>query len=449
MLLVNLMMMMPKRRLLTLVLFALPFISMSQENSPFSRYGIGNLVPSGNILNRGMGGISAGFSDLTTVNFINPASYSNLLYTTFDVGAQYDSRIIKSGNPTQSFTSNNAIISYLQFGFPLLNGNKKARRDSISWGLNFGLRPVSKINYNIEKNSRLPNIDSLNAIYEGSGGVNEAFIGTGIRIKKLSLGVNVGYTFGNKNNSTRLTFINDSINYLKSNSATNTSFGGIFLQAGIQYVFNENYKNIKKPIIRLGAYGKLQQTTTGSQDILRETFLYNSNTGNPDRLDSVYDQSGVKGKVVLPASYGIGFTVEKQHLLYGVDFEMTNWNKYSFYGQPDVIKNNWTAKAGIQYYPIASGTRKYWNFVKYRAGVYFGPDYITADNNLPLYGITLGAGLPLKLKRAFYENQYSIMNVLFDYSRRGNNSNSVRENIFRIGVGFSLSDVWFVRSKYQ
>ena len=435
---------MPKRRVFFLVLMALPYLSFSQENSPYSRYGIGNLVPTGNLLNRSMGGISAGFTDPVSINFLNPATYSNLAYTTFDIGAQVDSRKLKSTSPAATFTSNNATISYLQVGFPLLNGNKKALNNKTSWGLNFGLRPVSKITYKIQKNSRLTNIDSLESIFEGSGGVNEAFIGTGVRIKDLSFGVNVGYTFGNKNNSTRLTFINDSVNYLKSNSATNTSFGGAFLQAGVQYV----KALAKEETLRIGAYGRLQQTTNGKQNIVRETFVYNAATGNPDRLDSVYNQTDVKGKIILPANFGIGFTIEKTHLTYGADLEITNWNTYSFYGQKDAVKNTWLAKAGLQYSPLTN-SRKYWNYVKYRAGVYFGPDYITAGNNLPQYGITLGGGFPLKLKRTFYETQYSVMNIMLDYGSRGNKSNLIRENILRIGVGFALSDVWFIRQKYQ
>jgi hypothetical protein len=35
----------------------------SQDNSPYSRYGIGDLVPSTPVTNRGMGGISAGYTD--------------------------------------------------------------------------------------------------------------------------------------------------------------------------------------------------------------------------------------------------------------------------------------------------------------------------------------------------------------------------------------------------
>lgn len=463
--LVNIMMM-PKRKLVILVLFALPLISFSQENSPYSRYGIGNLVPLGNIVNRSMGGISAAFADGPTIlageskgqasgqaiNYVNPASYSNFIYTTFDIGLQVDSRTLKSINPAGKFTSNNAIISYLQLGFPLLNGNKKAAAKNISWGVNMGLRPVSKINYKIEKDSRLTTItpsDSLTALYEGSGGVNNVFLGTGVRVKNFSIGFNAGYLFGNKSYSTRLVFINDTVNYLKSNSSTKTTLGGISFNAGMQYAIQLKKRDTVNGTLRIGAYGNLQKKYGASQNVLRETFSYDGTTGAPTHLDSVYQKNDQKGNVQLPSTFGIGFTVEKQHWLYGVDFETTNWDNYRLYGQTDMVKNNWTVKAGLQYLPAQINSRKYGQFIKYRAGIFFGPDYIVADKKLPQFGVSVGAGLPLKLKRAFYETQYSVMNVALEYGSRGNSNNNIRENIVHISLGFSLSDIWFRRYKYQ
>ncbi len=151
----------------------------------------------------------------------------------------------------------------------------------------------------------------------------------------------------------------------------------------------------------------------------------------------------------MPATFGLGFTVEKTHWMMGADFEMTNWDNYSFYGQKDLVKNSWMAKLGFHYFPATTESKKYWNFVKYRAGVYFGPDYITAGNKLPQYGITAGASFPLKLKRSFYETQYSVMNMAIEYGNRGNKNNNISENILRISVGFSLSDIWFRRYKYD
>ncbi len=439
----------PKHKLISLALLTLPLISFSQENSPYSRYGIGNLTSQSNILNRGMGGISAGYSDASAINYINPASYGKLLYTTLDIGAQVDSRTIKSTVPVGKFTSNNAIISYLQLGFPLLSGNKKAIEKNILWGVNFGLRPVSKINYKIEKDSRIANIDSLATLYEGSGGLNTAFIGTGVQIKNFSFGFNMGYLFGNKSYSTQLIFINDTVNYLKSNSSTQTNIGGLSFNAGIQYSIQLKKRDSVKGILRIGAYGNLQKKYDASQDVLRETFTFNSVTGSTEHLDRVYSINDQKGKIQIPATYGIGFTVENEHLLYGLDFETSNWDNYRFFGQKDLLKNNWTIKAGIQYLPARINSRKYSQYIKYRAGLFYGPDYIVADKKLPQFGVSVGAGLPLKLKRAFYETQYSVMNIALEYGSRGNRLNNIRENILHISVGFSLSDIWFRRQKYQ
>lgn len=446
--LVNIMII-PKRKLFFLVLLALPLFTLSQENSPYSRYGIGNLVPQGNILNRGMGGISAGYSDGATLNYTNPASYGRLYYSTLDIGAQVDTRVLKSTSPEGKFTTANAVISYLQLGFPLLLGNKKAAERKMGWGVNMGLKPVSKINYKIQKDSRLSDIDSLTTLYEGTGSVNEAFLGTGIQIKKFGFGVNMGYLFGNKSYGTRLIFINDSVNYLKSNSETKTSFGGLSLNMGAQYAIELKKNDTVKGVVRIGAYGSLQKKYNASQDVLRETWSFNAGTGATDHLDSVFEKNEQKGKVQLPSTFGIGFTVEKEHWVYGVDFETTTWNNYRFYDQADQVKNNWTVKAGFQYYPASNNSRKYGQFIKYRAGVSFGPDYIVADKKLPQFSVSAGAGFPLKLRQAFYETQKSVMNVALAYGRRGNNNNNIRENIMHISVGFSLNDIWFRRYKYQ
>jgi len=77
----------------------------SQENSPYSRYGLGDISPKSNIVSRGMGGIVAGFSDYQSVNFTNPASYGNLKTTIFDVGIEADSRTLKSTNPAAKSNS--------------------------------------------------------------------------------------------------------------------------------------------------------------------------------------------------------------------------------------------------------------------------------------------------------------------------------------------------------
>jgi hypothetical protein len=165
----------------------LTFSTQAQENSPYSRYGVGDLTPNQNILNRAMGGISAAYSDYQTINFVNPASYGNIDRTIFDIGAEADVRTLKSINSAKKFTNTNALFSYLQLGVPI--GSRKMAKKQRYMGLVFGLRPMSRINYKIEKLERLRfnpttgQSDSLATLYEGSGGISQAYTGLGLRFK--------------------------------------------------------------------------------------------------------------------------------------------------------------------------------------------------------------------------------------------------------------------------
>ncbi|MBK8953814.1 MAG: hypothetical protein IPM85_17875 [Chitinophagaceae bacterium] len=217
--------------LLILILAAYTPVT-AQDNSPYSRFGIGDLVSPTHISSRGMGGISAGYSDFLSINFNNPASYSSFQSwkeskskklamgrAILDVGINYDSRTLREPGNTEKFPASNLLFSYVQIGVPL----------KTNWGLSFGLRPVSRISYKINTWERLRNpippynsIDSAVTQYEGKGGSYLASAVTGFSIynkeklgmeEKLSLGVNAGYFFGEKDYSTRRAFINDSVEY--------------------------------------------------------------------------------------------------------------------------------------------------------------------------------------------------------------------------------------------
>lgn len=406
------------------------------ENSPYSRYGLGDLLPGQNILNRGMGGVSAAYSDFHTVNFINPASYSKLKYTTLEFGLELDNRTLRALDPPRKFSSSSPIISYIQLGVPL-----KMKKD---WGFNIGLRPLTRINYKIERNERIAGIDSLNTLFEGSGGAYEVFAGTGFGIKNFSFGVNLGYLFGSKTYSTRKTFIPDSaeIFYYQSNHETNANYNGLLLNGGIQYVAKLN----KSTVLRLGAHGNLRKTMNASKDVLRSTFQYNANTGAIDSIDVASNEKGIEGKVEYPSTIGAGFIFDKAgKWMFGADFETTNWDDFRFFGEPDQVQTSWKLHVGGQVIPKPG--KNYLSYVAYRAGFLYGKDYIKIDKDLPVWGFTAGASFPMR--KAAYTNQYSMINLGLEFGQRGNKDNLVREGFFRIAVGLSLSDLWFVKRKYD
>lgn len=456
-------------RLAIVVLLTTAFSpAFSQDNSPYSRYGLGDLIPPGNIVNRGMGGLSAGYTDFLSVNFSNPASYSSFIAgyqakskkvssgrAILDLGINIDNRSLKDNSVAGKFTASNAVFSYVQVGLPI-------RRN---WGMSFGLRPISRISYKLFRNERLFDpitgdpIDSASTRFEGDGGAYLASLGTGFSLfhrqkkgmdEKLSIGINGGYLFGRKDHSTKRSLINDTVAYYQANYETRTNYGSLYASVGFQYQVPLSEAN--KIMLTIGAYGNWSQHLNARQDVLRETFIYDDNLGDV-RLDSVSDTKDVKGKIILPASYTAGFVLQKFSVpskeggwLIGVDFEQENWSQYRIYGQSDSVQNRWQVRVGAQLSPVPK--RNYWSNVVYRFGFYTGPDYIKVGQKLNQIGATIGMGLPIS-GRGQAVSQFSLINLAFEYSKRGNNSNLLRENMFRFSIGFSLSDIWFVKRKYD
>lgn len=458
-----------------LVIFSIAFLSASaQDNSPYSRFGIGDITPSSHILNRALGGVSSGYADPLSINFNNPASYAYFQSATeakskkivsgralFDVGVDLEGRNLIQSSPFKKFKTGNALFSYIQLGVPLKN----------NWGLSLGLRPLSRISYNLYRNERLKDpltglpIDSASTSFTGDGGLYLISLGSGFDIfnrskaskaymeEKLSFGINAGYLFGKKDYSSKRTFINDTVEYQQGNFETRTNLHDFYFTAGLMYKLPID--TLKKVALTLGAYGHLGQKINATQDILRETFVFDDALGDI-RLDSVSDQTNIKGIVQLPASFTFGFTFQKPVImiknrkeagwLFGVDFTTTKWDKYRFYGQTDSVKSNWEIRAGGQITPVP--TKNYFSNVTYRAGFYYGPEYIKVGQKMNRFGATFGMGLPIALNRQA-PNQFTIINLAFEYMKRGNDNNKLKENLFRFSLGFSFSDLWFGKRKYD
>jgi hypothetical protein len=276
-----------KKTVLSLLVSSIAITTWAQENSPYSRYGIGDLVPNQNIVNRGMGGISIAYTDFgligapLNVNMVNPASLGALSNTRsfsntiFDVGAEVDFRTLKSSTTSDKYASRNLDMSYLQVAFPI--STKKMEKKGLGWGLAFGLRPISRINYKIEEFRRDPNVDSINTLYEGTGGLSQINLSTGIKKigqgkhkNEFSFGISSGLTFGNKDISTKTAILNDSVQFYKADFELNSRFRGLFLNLGLQYALHLNNAGT----LRLGAYANLQQELTAKQNVINQTFDY-------------------------------------------------------------------------------------------------------------------------------------------------------------------------------
>ncbi|MDB5197905.1 MAG: hypothetical protein JWP88_2276 [Flaviaesturariibacter sp.] len=424
-------------------------VASAQNNSPYSRYGLGDIVPNTHVVNRSMGGITAGDADYLHINFNNPASYSQFAVGTeprsgkviagrvlLDGGINLENRTLRAPNQPLKFTSSDLYFSYLQIGIPIRKG----------WGIAFGIRPLSRISYTINQYSRTAALDSLFTQYSGNGGTYLPSIGTGVAIKNFSIGVNVGYLFGRREISTFVAPLNDTVLYYNILRKSETSFGNLFLNGGVQYKIDID----KSHFLRLGASGNARQALKASQDSTIGTFTTDP---NDPLTDTVYRVEGYKGKVIYPASYTIGFVFagmnEKTSSAWqvGADLVHTSWSQYRFYGAKEPLQSTTQIRLGGQFQPAPS--RAYLSRVVYRAGFYTGKDYTTAGGNLPVWGASAGLGLPIGNYNPLGRGQSTIINLALEYNSRGNNKNPLKDNVFRLSLGLNFSDLWFNKRKYD
>ena len=460
-------------RLAKKILRLTPFIGLfcfiaplkAQINSPFSRYGVGNEVyNSQNAANQSMGGLTAAYTPNMngafgqSINFNNPASYGGIYMTTFDIGLNLTNSILKRTTPAAKEKSTYLIPNYIVVGLPLSKAKKV--------GFAFGLRPLTQINYSVNDFTFSESIgDSIYTNYKGEGGINQVFVGLGKSWKYISVGMNTGYNLGRKKIDVvkAILYNSDSSYFYQSLSSTNTTFGGVFLNLGVQGEFplssktNAVTKDKTEYSLSYGGTYTLDQKLSGKQDIIRSTGTFTSS--QEIAIDTALIQQDISGKIQLPSTMTAGIALHKKittvrgtydQWVIGVELNQSNWKDgYKFYGATDQVRNATMFRAGAQLSPNPFAFESYWSTVTYRFGVFSGNDYININNNgLKVNGLTMGLGLPIRKYRS-YDYQFTLLNLALQMGQRGGGQSNFKENFVQFTVGYSLSDVWFNKRKYD
>lgn len=429
-------------------IFLVPCMVTAQENAPFSRYGLGDVFPAENIAIRGMGGAGVAYMGNAMVNNINPASYGGLTRVNYDLGVSIDTRNLISRVPAAKYGSVNFAPAYLQLGLPI------SRKRHI--GVNFGLRPVTRINYSVSE--KILQVDTLENIYEGDGGLNQVFAGIGKRWKKVSVGVNGGFQWGSKDIGTKKVFTSDSILYYRSLSIDTTRFWGLFVNPGFSATIKVKENKVKdgtnKYYLTWGASGFLQQTLKANTTSRIYTYSNGAN-GEVIPIDTIKNELNILGNIEIPMSYRTGLLLEKTvndaytQWRFSADYEAAAYSGYRFYDQPDQLNDAWKIRFGGEYTPNLLSTRSGWDRTTYRLGFYTGEDYINADGNgYNVWAVTAGFGFYIK-KFDRDVNKIALINTAFEYGKRGSQVNNITENFFKLSVGLTFTDYWFFKRRFE
>jgi len=405
------------------------FKSFAQENSPYSRYGLGNIKATENVVNLGMGGVAIADDNNLTVNPTNPASFAGLKLTSFQVGVEAISINVK--NDSISNRTGSVNLAYVNLAFPL---TKKI-------GISFGLTPQTRAKFGMQQTDSVPGISAVENNYYGGGGTQKLYISAAYKYKDYSFGFSTGYMFGNVVNTSESNFT-DSLKIISSSISNRTTVGGVFLQLGglITKPLKDEYK------ITFGASYLLSQKLNAKNEVYWKSFI--GDIAAPDyefSVDSIVER---KGKIVIPSKLSLGLMFSNgEYWKLGVDLITSNWKNYRSYNQVDSTTNSWMLKVGGSITPDVNAINQTWKRVTYRAGAYTGQDIFRFnETNLPITGVTVGLGYPIR------RTNLSIgqLNAAFDIGRRGTTKNGLlSEGYTRFTIGVTFNDKWFIPRKYD
>lgn len=419
-------------------------------NSPFSKFGIGNLSERGFMNLRQMGGLGSSYYDIYHLNFENPATLAHLKATAFDVGLEMQNSQLSDNQNTSSVWSGN--LSYLGFGFPLRNPLNELFTNEdykFNWGMGFSLTPVSSIDYDISRVDSIGEIGDFNRTYTGQGGFYKATWGNALKFKDLSVGANIGYLFG-KDEYTRVIDFSEITAYDNSFSNVYTA-RGFYADFGVLYALHLTQResnqqgSAKEPrFISFGLTGKPNTGFSTKSEIADLNVLQAS--ARELLTDTLFYQSGVAGNGTMPAELGLGMTYfhENKYAI-GIDIKQTFWSSYKNDAKPEELNNTIRVALGGYYRPNYKSINSFLSRVHYRFGVYFQEDPRTLNSSsIDNYGLTFGLGLPFSWQRKF-----SHMNLGLNIGRRAVD-NVLSETFVRIQFGFTFNDnEWFIKRKYN
>ena len=432
-----------ERIFLTMVFLVISFCVSAQDGtygaySPYSIFGIGDISKEGTAYNKSMGGVGIANRNHRFINILNPAAVTarDTLSFMADFGLVQDNTVYRQGDIRSAHNTFN-IYDFVMT-FPIYRSS----------AFKVGLMPYSDIGYDFSSVETDPSIigNTGNITYSsnGAGSVYQAFFGAGVTFwKKLSIGADAIYYFGNLDKITRMKYADDS--YRSLNSGSELTVRGVTGKFGLQFEqkLGGNISMIVGATYKLGTGMKGYSTN----------YRYADQASVTDSLRHTVDTLAASGlrfadeiAVGIALKGGEKWTAE-------FDYIRSDWSRSGLDKAPGFKVNgesnfsttvSQSFRAGFEIVPNINDIRYYLKTCSYRFGVYYDQAYYKLDgNNVNSMGITLGMTLPVfKL--------YNGISLGMDIGQRASTRNGmIRERYAKFVIGFNIHDIWFRKVQYQ
>ena len=415
-------------------IIALVAMAQTSTNSPYTRYGFGQLSDQSFASGKAMGGIGYGLRNGLQINATNPASYSAVdsLTFLFDAGMSLQNANFKE-NGTKT-NAKNSSLDYLAMQFRLAEG----------LGFTAGFLPYSTVGYKMSSSGAISEDPYGNEIsglssHNGTGGLQQVFIGLGYEVlKNLSVGANFYYVYGDIAHTISTTFNNT--NAFTSLWSEEVSVKDLKIDFGAQYT----QKFGKKHAVTLGAVYSLGKDM--NSDAYRYLEKYNGKTLLTQTIDTL------SNVCAMPHTLGVGLTYTySNRLTVGLDYTLQKWADVKFPNtvedkqflvQEGLFTDRKKVSFGAEYIPNPV-SRSYLSRIRFRIGAHYADPYAKVDGKEGAreYGASFGFGFPLFQSK-------SILSVSGQYVKVSPKvKGMLEENYLKVNVGLTFNERWFMKWK--
>jgi hypothetical protein len=443
--------------LIIALVFCSTIFAQNTVNNPYSYFGLGLYENNRNALQLALGGGGIALIDSSYNNPVNNATIAYLSKGQPIFNVEVTGRISLYQSDLASSSTRITYLRGIQFSIPFAN----------RFGLGFGYRPVFSKGYRFSEPQLLAG-DSLNRIYQGDGGVQQAYLAFALAPIKnentfLSIGLETNFNFGDATDVRAIEFSAFSENNAANVLNDRIRGFGFGLSMAFKHQFSE------KLFFSLGAnYGLSSNWNATHTDVINR---YAGNFGTTHQYTETISSSGqLKGNISTPSVLGLGFglvihpqgfdlNAKKQSRIrvYG-DLEMHTWSNYkrTINNVLDTTFNyqNTTAyRLGIEFTPHAVTSDRgpgtlYLSKISYRAGLNLN-QIALPTGNLNDFGITFGFGFPLP-----FDNSQSSINFGMRVGQIGSAGvGSIQERYIAYQIGIVLTPAkwerWFRKIKYD
>lgn len=431
-------------KLIILAVFLVVSVCVSAQDgtygaySPYSVYGIGDISKEGTAYNKSKGGTGIATRNRKFINYLNPAAVTARDSLSFmaDFGLVQNNTVFKQGDLKSGHNTFNIYDFVLSF--PIYRSS----------AFMVGITPYSDVGYDFSSIETDPDIigNTGNISYDsyGNGSVYQAFFGAGVTLwKKLSLGAEAIYYFGNLDKITKMDYTDQS--YRSLNSGSELTIRGVTGKFGLQY----EQELGGEVSMTIGATYRMGTNMKGYST----NFRYATQSSVTDSLRHTVDTLGARG-MRFGDEIGVGFAVsggEKWSAEF--NYLRSDWRKSGFDSAPGFAVSGGSVfsstvsqsfRAGFEIVPNRNDMRSYLKTCSYRVGAYYDQAYYKLDgNNVNSIGITFGMTLPV-----FQWHNGITLGV--DLGQRSSNRNNmIRERYATFFIGFNIHDLWFRKIQYN